>query len=125
MEALEDAGVAMRSAVVSFRIDLDSPAGKVYEQWINAGYKPRQVVESGLVCLDGISPDPAPTLGKTALDKLQDVVQRLETVVDGIRQNGGVMTQAQHQEVADMLDEDFVQGMEQIVRPGFTMKPED
>lgn len=115
----------MSSRTVTIRIDPDNDAGKIFERWEAEGYKPRQIFETALLCLEGVPVEPPVEMNDTALIQLQRIVGRLETVVQSIQQNGGVMTDQHLAVIDDALGGQFVQGMSRLVRPGFTKPPSE
>jgi hypothetical protein len=114
----------MTSRVISFRIDTDSPAGKIFEMWEQKGYEARQIVESALLLSEGYEPPISSTVSQNALDALTEAVARLENIAEQIQQNGGVVS-VQHQQALDeALSPEFIQGMKSVVRPGFNKRPD-
>lgn len=102
---------------------MDSRAGQIFEKYETDGYEPRQIVEHGLMALDGIEPQPVYEMNAAAFNELQKMIDKLAEVAKSIKANGGKMTDQHQEQIENALDPKFVTGMQRVVRPGFTKKP--
>lgn len=122
MGNVEAQGVAEVSAGrhIQFKLKMDSDPGKVLAEWEEKGYEVPEIFKMGLLALQGINPLPKYVMNSTVVEEFKQAIDRLERIRASIIANGGVATEQDKTELAETFDDDFLEGMQNLVRPGFT-----
>lgn len=107
---------------IAFRLDPNSEPGKIWQKYIESGYQARQIVEELLLKVGEQAPPPHDQISQITLFQMQQLVSKLEDVVDRV-QAGGVMVTRQHiQDAVNAFTDDFQANMDESFERGFTME---
>jgi len=110
-----------REIVISFRLDLDSDAGHIFEKYRKQGYERSELMIGALLAADGALPH-VDSMDEITLDQLKQAIDRLESLALTVSQ-GAPLTQHQREEVRETLNPQFVESMKRAARPAFRFDP--
>lgn len=110
---------------ISFRLHPESEPGKIWKQYIDAGYEARQIVEELLLKVGDRPPPPKDDISLQTLHYLGQLVTKLEEAITTAR-SGVVMVAAPGGDPAvNSFTDEFETNMAESFEPGFRMEDLD